>query len=447
MPDLQPFRGLRYDLKHVGDLTNVVCPPYDVIDATLHDRLYKMHPANFVRVELNRPEPGDAGNAKYDRAKKFLDGWREQGVLVEESTPAVYVYHQIFEADGATHTRRGFMTRCRLSRFGEGQVFPHEETLSGPKADRLLLMKACKANLSQIFGLFPDPTNEVQELLERKVSDTAPIEAKDHLGVTHRMWVVTDPEVCSQVTRLMSDKKIFIADGHHRYDTACNYRDEQKAAGAIDEHHPANFVLMMCVGMDDPGLLVLPTHRLFRGLPAMTAMDLADKLAPYFTTKVVGDGPEAAPNVWEEIETSGDQGQLGLYTNKDEKWTLATISAAGKKKMAEIAGEHSADWQGLGVAILHRLLVETALGGKDLPKPKYVHSIDEVVESLEAGDVGGRDATGVESAGGKFELGALVMPATVDHIRKISLHNEVMPAKSTYFYPKLLGGLVVNPID
>ncbi|MGC4001975.1 MAG: DUF1015 family protein [Pirellulales bacterium] len=290
-------------------------------------------------------------------------------------------------------------------------------------------------------------SNEVQNLLEQKIADTAPIEAKDHLGVTHRMWVVTDAELLSKVTRLMSDKKIFIADGHHRYDTACNYRDELKAAGKINAHHPANFVLMMCVGMDDPGLLVLPTHRLFRGLPEMTAMELADKLAPYFETRLAGQGSEAARAVWEDIETSADQGAIGLFTAKDERWTIATISDAGKKKIAEIAPEHSSDWHSLGVAILHRLLIETALGSKDLPKPKYVHSIDEVIESLDTGDIAGRDATGVESKGGRFELAALVMPATVEHIRKISLHNEVMPAKSTYFYPKLLGGLVVNPIE
>ncbi len=202
MPDIQPFRGLRYDLKHVGDLTNVVCPPYDVIDPALHEKLYKMHPANFVRVELNREEPGDdATNNKYARAKKFLNQWRSEGVLVPETQPALYVYHQVFESEGQTHTRRGFMARCRLSRFGQGEVFPHEETMSGPKADRLLLMQACKANLSQIFGLYPDPQNEVQNLLETHIAGTAAIEAKDHLGVTHRMWPISNPELCSKVTR------------------------------------------------------------------------------------------------------------------------------------------------------------------------------------------------------------------------------------------------------
>ncbi len=450
MPDIQPFRGLRYDLKHVGDLTNVVCPPYDVIDPALHEKLYKLHPANFVRVELNREEPGDdAANNKYARAKKFLTQWRSEGVLVPEAQPAVYVYHQVFDNDGVTHTRRGFMARCRLSRFGEGQVFPHEETMSGPKADRLLLLQACRANLSQIFGLYPDPSNEVQNLLEAHIAGTAAVEARDHHGVIHRLWPVSSPELCSKVTRLMSDKKIFIADGHHRYDTACNFRDEaaKAAGGKLTEHDPLNFVLMMCIGMDDPGLLVLPTHRLFRGLPAMTAAELVAKLKPYFDTRTAGEGSSYAPTVWEEIETGAAQTTLGLFTNKDQLWTVATLNDAGKKKMAEIAPEHSTDWQGLGVSILHRLVIETLLGARDLPKAKYVHSVAEVVESLDAGDGAGRDAPGGVRPGGNFELAALVMPATVEHVRQISLHGEVMPAKSTYFYPKLLGGLVVNPLE
>jgi len=450
MPELQAFRGLRYDLGHVGSLSNVVCPPYDVISPEFQDQLYKKHPANIIRMELNREEPGDdAASNKYTRAAQFLKNWRAEGVLFTDSQPALYVYHQVFEAEGRAFTRRGFMARCRLERFGQGKVYPHEETLAGPKADRLQLYKACKANLSQIFGLYPDPEFDAQAHLEKAIVGVTPLEATDHLGVIHRLWTVTDLAVIAQVTGQMGPKPIFIADGHHRYETACNYRDELAAAagGSLPSSHPANYVLMMCIGMSDPGLIVLPTHRLFRGLPPMSSDDLKAKLGDAFTCRVVGEGSDLATSVWEEIETSDEQGAIGLFTNKDERWTLATITDAGRKRMAEIATDHSTDWQGLGVAILHRLLVETLLGAKDLPKPKYVHSVGEVIESLDAGDVGGRDATGVMSAGGQFELAALVMPATVEHIRKISLHGEVMPAKSTYFYPKLLSGLVINPLE
>ena len=450
MPDIIPFRGLRYDLGHVGSLSDVICPPYDVIGPEFQDQLYKKHPANFVRLELNREEPGDNDEVnKYTRAAKFLKNWRSEGVLHTESQPAVYVYHQTFDYAGRTHTRRGFMCRVKLERFGEGKIYPHEETLSGPKADRLLLTKACKANLSQIFGLFPDPANEAQAIAEAAVAGSPPVEAVDHLGVKHRMWTLTDSAVIAKLQQAMGPKPVFIADGHHRYETACNYRDELAAAagGSLPAGHPANYVLMQCVGMNDPGLLVLPTHRLFRGLSATTSQELIAKLGDAFTCKVAGEGPDLAGRLWDEIERENKQGTLGFFTNKDQRWVLARITAAGEAKMAEIAKEHSGPWQGLGVAILHRLVVETLLGGKDLPKPKYVHTIEEVVESLEAGDVGGRDATGVMSAGGQFEVSALVMPATVEHIRVISEHAERMPAKSTYFYPKLLGGMVINPLE
>jgi uncharacterized protein (DUF1015 family) len=453
MPTIAPFRGLRYDLKHVGALTNVICPPYDVIDAELQNALYKLHPTNIVRLELNRDEPGDGdvndagANQRYSRSAKFLKNWRSEGVLYEEPQPAVYVYHQSFEYASQQHTRRGFMVRCRLERFGEGKIYPHEETMSGPKQDRLLLTRACRANLSQIFGLFPDEKNAAQNLLEQAVSGITPVEATDHLGMVHRMWTVTDTAVISKLVELMGPKPLFIADGHHRYETACNYRDELAAAGKLTPDHPANFVLMMCVGMSDPGLLVLPTHRLFRGLPALDSKRLIEKLGPQFTARIAGEGADLAPSVWDEIEAAGEQGSLGFFTGQDERWTVAKVTDEGRKRMAGIAGEHSTDWQGLGVSLLHRLVVDSLLAAKDLPKPKYVHTVDEVVESLEQGDAATRDATGVMGQGGQFELAALVMPATVEHIRRISEHNERMPAKSTYFYPKLVSGLVINPLE
>ncbi|MBX7169141.1 MAG: DUF1015 domain-containing protein [Pirellulales bacterium] len=433
MPEIQAFRGIRYDLKHVGSLSNVVAPPYDVIDAALQDQLYKLHPANVVRLELNRDEPGDAdANDRYNRAARHFRNWLSEGVLQAEAQPALYVYHQSFSHAGQQFNRRGFMARCRLERFGEGRIYPHEETMAGPKADRLMLTRACRANLSQIFGLYPDPQNQAQELLEAAVAGQAPLEATDHLGVVHRMWLVTDASVISKVAGLMGPHPVFIADGHHRYETACNYRDELAAAGKLDPQHPANTVLMMFVGMNDPGLIVMPTHRLFRGLPAMTSADLKSRIGHCFDCRVMGEGIDLADNVWSQIERENAQGTLGLFTTADQRWTLARITPAGKAKMAEVASDHSPEWQGLGVAILHRLLIETLLGGADLPKPKFVHLVDEVSESLESGE---------------FPLAALVMPATVEHIRQVSELKERMPAKSTYFFPKLLSGLVFNPLE
>jgi len=433
MAEIQAFRGLRYDLGHVGSLGDVVAPPYDVIGPELQDQLYKKHPANVIRLILNREEPlDDDRNNRYSRAANFLRNWRQEGVLFAESQPSVYVYHQTFASGGQTFTRRGFMARTRLERFGEGKIYQHEETMAGPKQDRLLLTRACKANLSQIFGLYPDPNGEVQRLLERSISGVLPLEATDHLGVVHRMWPVQDAGIISRTAGLMGEKPMFIADGHHRYETACNYRDELAARGELTAEHPANFVLMMSVGMSDPGLLVLPTHRLFRGPAGLTYDQLEKRLASCFSIRPAGDGPRAAATVWDEIAVADEQGTLGLYTRQDQRWMLASINDAGRRRIAELAKEHSGDWQGLGVSILHRLLVENLLEGRDWPKPRYVHLVEEVEENI---------------LGAEFPLAALVMPATVDHIRTISEHGERMPAKSTYFYPKLLSGLVINPLE
>ena len=439
MPSIASFRGLRYDPKHVGALSQVIAPPYDVIDAALQTRLYDRHPANVIRLELNREEPGDnERNNKYSRAARFLKEWREQGVIMQEPAAALYVYHQEFEVEGTVHRRRGAMARVRLERFGTGNIHPHEETMSGPKQDRLLLTRACRANLSQVFGLYPDPQGEVQEVLDRSVAGQPPVEATDHLGVRSWMWPMTDESVAARVAGLMGPKPVFIADGHHRYETACNYRDEVAQAWAAEHggsplpsDHPANFVLMMLVGMSDPGLVVLPTHRLFVEPAVASAADLAARLGDCFTTEPAGKGPAEAAAVWARIEREASQGTLGLYTRGDHAWTLARITPAGNRRMEAVAADHGPAWRGLGVSILHRLVVGELLGATKIPTPGYVHLVREVVEGLE---------------GGGYPLAALVMPASVEDIRQVSQTGERMPAKSTYFYPKLASGLVFNPL-
>lgn len=438
MPHIAAFRGLRYDLGHVGSLGHVVAPPYDVIDNESQDQLYQRHPANVVRLILNRDEPGDKADAKYERAARMFKNWQLEGVLQREPDPAIYVYHQVFDYGGTAYTRRGFMCRTKLERFGEGTIYPHEETHSSAKADRLKLTRACNANLSQVFGIFPDKENEAQEILEKAIVGVTPVEAKDDLGVLHQLWPVTDIRAINDVASVMASKPTYIADGHHRYETACNYKDEL-GGSTLNPEHGANYVMMMCVGMDDPGMIVLPTHRLFRGIQAIGSDDLASRLGQYFDVRVAGEGADLAQMIWTQIEESSDQGTIGLFCQNDQRWVVAKINDDGRAKMKEVAPEHSSDWHSLGVSILHRLIIETVLDCQSLPKPKYVHLVDELIDRLTAGDT--------EGDGSSFQLGALVMPATLDHIRAISEHGERMPAKSTYFYPKLLSGLVFNPHD
>ncbi len=230
MATIQAFQAIRFDLGHVGNLSDVVAPPYDVIDGTFQDELYKRHPANVVRLILNRPEIGDQDpDIHYNRAALFYKNWQREGVLKQDSQPAVYFYQQVFSFGGSTFTRSGFLCRVRLEPFGTGKIYPHEETHAAAKADRLKLTRACRANLSPVFGIYPDESNDVLVELSEAIRSITPLEATDHLDVVHRMWPVTDLSVLNRITALMEPKPLFIADGHHRYETACNYRDELNA--------------------------------------------------------------------------------------------------------------------------------------------------------------------------------------------------------------------------
>lgn len=443
MPQTAPFAAIRYNLDHVGTLSDVIAPPYDVIDPQLQDALYKKHPANVIRIILNRTEPGDTGDEKYQRAAQFVDQWKNEGVLMTEASPAFYVYHQTFEVDGKTVTRRGFQGRVRTTPFGEGNIYPHEETHPKAKVDRLKLTTATKQNNSQIFGLYPDPDNVVIELLDAATSGITPIEATDHLGVKHTVWPVTDPEVCGKVSQLMADKPMFVADGHHRYETSCNYKDQvaKQHGGSLPDDHPANFVMTMLVGMSDPGMIVLPTHRLLRGTPRFRSSEIVAKLAGKFDCEVLAGGLDAATVAWGNMESADDQGLLALYAVEDDTWVMAKANEGAATAMESLAASQTEDWRKLGVSLLHRLVIDDLLESAGHPKPTYVHEVDEVI-----GGIRGEGSQAESDSDEPYTLAALVMPATLGDVEAISLHKERMPAKSTYFYPKLLSGITFNPL-
>ncbi len=427
----------------------MVAPPYDVITQELQDELYARSEFNVVRLILNRGDDLQPGETIYDRAAAHYNRWRRSGVLKTESDPVLYVYHQNFEHEGQTFNRRGFMGRVRLEKFGEGNIFPHEETHSKAKEDRFRLNMACKANLSQIFGIFPDAENEVQSVLENGIGDQPPLQAIDDQGVEHQLWLVRDPATIAAVTQLMGAKSIYIADGHHRYETACNIQSAVREASGNTAplgEHPVDYVLMNLVSMQDPGMAILPTHRLFRGIAPIASATLIEKLDS-FDCEIAGKGASLAAEVWETIAVEESQSTLGFYCRQDDTWILARLNVGGEQLMREVAPDQSGPWRSLGVSILHRLVVERLLGYETLPTPKYVHSISEVVDGLTAGDAAGRDATGQEGSGSSFEFASLVMPASVEHVKSISELGERMPAKSTYFYPKLLSGLVINSLE
>jgi uncharacterized protein (DUF1015 family) len=429
MADIQAFRAFRYDLGRVGALADVVAPPYDVIDPDLQEKLYQRSPHNVIRLILDKEKSGDTPtDNRYTRAARCLRDWQREGILAQDSARSLYVYHQEFAVEGKRYTRRGFLARVRLEKFGQGKIYPHEETLAGPKADRLKLFQATAMNLSPVFGLFPDETGMVQARLDAAVGRALPLEATDHLGVVSRLWPIGDQQIVSAVTGLMGPKPIFIADGHHRYETGLRYLEEQHVA---DGDAPANFILMMLVSMSDPGLIILPTHRLVSGLADLTAEQLRAVLADHFHVERAGQGESGARECWELIEADGTQEVLGFGTVSNGVWLTARLKSS--PWMTALAPDHSPAWRGLAVSVLHVMvlgqLVPKAIGSQ--PQCRYVHLLREVT-----------DAVGAKEC----QLAVLVPPATMNHVEQIAGNLEKMPPKSTYFYPKLLSGLVFNSL-
>jgi uncharacterized protein (DUF1015 family) len=433
MADVQAFRAYRYDLARVGNLSDVVAPPYDVIDPALQERLYARSPFNVVRLILNRETPQDTDrDNRYTRSAQALRDWLDDGILVQDSARSLYAYHQDFEIEGKRYTRKGFMARVRLEPLGQGRIYAHEETMSGPKADRLKLFHAAQMNLSQIFGLYPDGGGAVQARLDAAVGRALPIQATDHLGVVSRLWPVTDQQAVNAVTGMLADKPIFIADGHHRYETALRYLQEKRQSGEFAvQDHPANFVLMMLVSMQDPGLVILPTHRLVSGLDALRADDLRTLLAPHFEMEPIGTGPQGARDAWELIEADGSQELLGFGTVDDGAWQVGRFRSPAL--MEQLAADHSPAWRGLAVSVLHRVVLDRVLAqaGKGIPTCQYVHLLREVTDA---------------AAARSCCLAVLVPPATMDHVEQIAGNLEKMPPKSTYFFPKLLSGLAFHSL-
>jgi len=430
MADIRAFRGFRYDLGQVGALSDVICPPYDVIDKALQQHLYDSSPYNAVRVELTQEQPGDDDiDNKYVRAGRALKEWIGANVLRQDTARSLYVLEQTFEVEGQSFTRRGFLARVRLEPFGTGNIFPHEQTFSGPKADRLKLYQATAFNISPIFGLYPDDSNEVFAKIEAIIRNAPPTEAHDHLGVINKLWVITDTHTVSQLIGLLGPKPVFIADGHHRYETGLKYLEEEKAAGDVaDDEAPQNFCLMMLVSMGDPGLIIQPTHRLVSASTALTRAGLTMLLQDHFA--VVGEFDDGA-SCWEHLQLEDSQDVLGFGTQADGKWLAVKLKGAAS--MADAAPEQSEDWRSLAVSILHKLVLDRLVGPLVgmTPVCQYVHLLREATDAVKSGTC---------------QLACLVPPCGMEHVESIAGSREKMPQKSTYFYPKIPTGLVFHSL-
>ncbi|MGE4545149.1 MAG: DUF1015 domain-containing protein [Pedobacter sp.] len=441
MAKINPFRAVRYNLEKIQDPARVTAPPYDVISPELQEDLYQRSPFNIVRLILGKVEDSDdESNNRYTRAAGFFRQWLADDVLVRDDQPSIYLYDEEYAVEGVgTVVRKGFIALARLEDFATGMVKPHEKTLSGPKADRLKLTKACEANFSPIFGLYSDPCC-VQEALTWELKKRTPdVEVTDEDGVIHRLWQVTDCTVIGKVCDLLEKKPLFIADGHHRYETALNYRDfRRQQCEDFSGKELFNYVLMYFANMEDQGMSIFPTHRLVYGLESFRLEPFLSELSVYFEVEAHTVDPDEAQSRREARDILQNKGEdrptIGLFAGGRTLYVLTLKDATCMDVFFD--EKASKALRTLDVSVLHRLVLEKMLhitpeAQERQTNLKYVKNFDEPFSLVQSG---------------QYQLAFLMNATRMVQVRDVANAGEKMPQKSTYFYPKLLSGLVVNQI-
>ena len=435
MADVQPLRGIHYNSDVVGNLAEVVTPPYDVISEEAQARYYGRSPYNIIRLELGLDEPGDTTlNNRYTRAASTYAQWRAHSILRQDAVPCYYFYQQIFTYNGKTYTRTSLLARVRLEPWSARVVLPHEHTMAKPKDDRLKLLRACVTNLSPIMSLYDDPQGRIRRLLTSYAAK-AEVQITDEVNEDHHLHPITDEEQIALIQDFFSERQLYIADGHHRYETTLNYREEvQTMRHQRDPDDAANFVLMALIDLDDPGLLVLPTHRLLSGLSQDALNTLTNQqLAQYFTIHQPGKARDSQEAILERLAQVGASEPSFIFSTARQTWVLS-LNDAGKAHMKESG--HSDAWNKLDIAVAHTLLLEALPGlrPEDMAVGTHIRYTRDAQEALEAVRKGEAQA-------------ALLLNATrVRQICEVAEADDRMPQKSTYFYPKLITGLVMNPL-
>jgi len=433
MAKVFPFRALRYNPNKVS-VADVVTQPYDKISPSMQDRYYGASPYNLVRVILGKPEPGDDEKASvYTRAAQNLQEWRDVGVLKQDAEPGIYLYTQTFsvpgDSSGTQFERRGFIAAGQLEAYDQKVVFRHEQTLSKPKADRLNLLQATQAHFGQIFMLYSDPAGEVDTILAQPGKPD--VEVTDEYAVLHRMWKVSDPATIESVQRAMADKKLIIADGHHRYETALNYRNEMRSRAGHTADAPYERLMMTFVNMDSSGLVVLPTHRVVFGLPNFDIAALAAKLNKHFEVERV-DATGGVGAQMEFLRTAGQDRTALLAVTSDATYLLR----ARESQQSDFLDGQSEKQRALDVVQLHKLVLEEALGmsEEDIRDQKHLRYLREAKEALDEVRRGA-------------DVAFLMNPVRMEQVKDIAFSGEVLPQKSTDFFPKLLSGLTIYSLE
>jgi uncharacterized protein (DUF1015 family) len=436
VPDIRPFRALRYDPATIADLALVVAPPYDVIDAAGEARLLARHPANVVRLEMPVDQAGDEPDDRYRRAARTLAAWRSDGTLHKDPHPSVYVYEQTYPVPGTdvNRTQRGFFGRLRLRAFDEGAVLPHERTMSGPKEDRYKLLRATGVNTSPVVALYDDPSGDGRRVLDSVTARPADVDLTDDDGVRHRLWAVSadgaDADVVAALLAAAERGPVTIADGHHRYETALRYRDERRMSRSCEEDPAFDYILTLLIDAAAEPLTVMPTHRIVRGLGDDGVAALVDRLDTRFDVR--SDVGQADMRTRFEAAglARGGEGRFGLWTRAG-----GALLSARREAFAPFLPDGGEALRSLDVTLLGVALERLAgIDGDAVAAGaiEYTKSAADAIERVEAG-LDGADAA------------FLLEPTPVSSVLAVAADGDVMPQKSTYFYPKALTGLVINP--
>lgn len=424
MATVRPFRGLRFT-DAAGSTGQLVCPPYDIISEEERKSYLRENPHNIIRLELPKE-----GENPYETAGKVLKDWIAKEMLRRDEKEAFYIYEIEFTVNSRKMKISGLVARVQLEEFSKGIVLPHEQTLSKAKEDRLNLMKATDCNFSQIYSLYIDG-GKISGLCEERKKRKPDVEATDQEGLIHRLWIVTDANFIEAVQQGFADKKLYIADGHHRYETALNYRNYMREKGLRKPGDGCDDIMMFLADMEQDGLVVLPTHRIVRDLANFDREWLLEKCGDYFEVK----SGLSKKDVETALGTAYDEGKaaFALYSGSGNFDLLCS-------KVDAVPGEFesgSKALRGLDVSVLHTLVLERLLG---IDKENMAKQINLTYTRDEQEAIGAVDS-------GKAQCAFILNPTRVSEIKDVALAGEKMPQKSTYFYPKLITGLVMNKID
>lgn len=431
MVDIAPFSGLLFNQDKTGSITEVVAPPYDVIRPHQQEELYEKNPYNVVRLILGKQYPDDnENNNRYTRSAKDFQEWVKEGILTQDKQPCFYVYSQDYSVDGQPISRVGFFARVKLEDFSEGNICPHEFTLAKAKKDRTHLLEACRANFSPIFGLFSDPQEEIDKKLE-KIKEQTPLGVIADGQITHRLWRLDDKEIIDSLTASFRNKKIFIADGHHRYETALAYSKRSESKGTDSKH-----VMIFLTNMESQSLSIFPIHRLIRCPSPFNREDFLTKIGKYFDVKSLpGQTPAEEIKAILEKQGSGDNIVFIVYMKDGGHYLLQLKDT--QTVVPHLGPDDPENLQILDVVQLHALVIKSILGvdTKDPGNQQYVSynvNIDEAKEKVNAGE---------------YDLAFFMNPTLIKHVRDLAEKGIRLPQKATYFYPKLLSGLVINKFE